>query len=379
MSPPNLLHCRLMALAAPVCWSAAGVTVKLMEEAGAWQVTFFRSATLALFMLVVLWLRYRRNTWNAIRATGWRGPLAGVAVGLAMLGNIYALNHTTVTSVTLLMASSPVFGAVLGWLMLRERVGSATWLAVALAVAGGVVMVGGSVATGGLLGNLVALFSVFCFGLYSVILRKGQDIDMTPAVLYGGVFAGLVGAAVAALGAAGFTGTAADIGRCVALGLFQIGLGSQIEDGERIDTALAEDWLALLQAQEVDFTLAWRRLADAAAGDAAPLQSLFTEPAALAPWLQRWRERCAQEDGVDGAAGAQARAARMRRVNPWIIPRNHRVEEALAAASAQGDLGPFNRLLMALQRPFDDDPAVAHFAEPASAQVTAAYQTYCGT
>ena len=226
MSPPNLLHCRLMALAAPVCWSAAGVTVKLMEEAGAWQVTFFRSATLALFMLVVLWLRYRRNTWNAIRATGWRGPLAGVAVGLAMLGNIYALNHTTVTSVTLLMASSPVFGAVLGWLMLRERVGSATWLAVALAVAGGVVMVGGSVATGGLLGNLVALFSVFCFGLYSVILRKGQDIDMTPAVLYGGVFAGLVGAAVATLGGAGFTATAADIGRCVALGVFQVGLGS---------------------------------------------------------------------------------------------------------------------------------------------------------
>ena len=48
---------------------------------------------------------------------------------------------TTVTSVTLLMASSPVFGAVLGWLLLREPVGVATWVAVALAVLGGVVMV----------------------------------------------------------------------------------------------------------------------------------------------------------------------------------------------------------------------------------------------
>ena len=54
------------------------------------------------------------------------------------------------------------------------------------------------------------------------------------------------------------------------------------------------------------------------------------------PWLQRWQVRCALEGG-----DAAQRAARMRQVNPWIIPRNHRVEEALAAASTQGDLQPF--------------------------------------
>jgi uncharacterized protein YdiU (UPF0061 family) len=156
----------------------------------------------------------------------------------------------------------------------------------------------------------------------------------------------------------------------------KLGLQSVADDAG--DTALAEDWLTLLLQQGVDFTLAWRRLADAAAGDSQPLRALLAEPAALDPWLQRWRERCAREDG-DRAGAAPARAARMRQVNPWIIPRNHRVEEALAAASETGDMRPFNRLLAALQRPYDEDPALAHFAEAAPAQVTAGYQTFCGT
>jgi uncharacterized protein YdiU (UPF0061 family) len=70
----------------------------------------------------------------------------------------------------------------------------------------------------------------------------------------------------------------------------------------------------------------------------------------------------------------------MRRVNPWVIPRNHRVEEALAAASAEvPDLGPFERLLDALRHPFDELPERAGYAEPAPAEVTAGYRTYCGT
>ena len=155
-------------------------------------------------------------------------------------------------------------------------------------------------------------------------------------------------------------------------------LGLQQAGDDEGDTALVEDWLTLLQQQRVDFTLAWRRLGEAAAGDDRAVQALFTEPALLAPWMDRWRRRCAQEDGTDSAAGA-ARALRMGRANPLIIPRNHRVEEALTAASEHGDLSLFHALLAALQRPFDQDPALAAYAEPAPAQVTAAYRTYCGT
>ena len=159
-------------------------------------------------------------------------------------------------------------------------------------------------------------------------------------------------------------------------------LGLRRDEDDVADATLADDWLALLQAGKVDFTLGWRRLADAATGDEAPLRALFADARALDGWLPRWRERCASEDrseGMDPAMAGAGRAEGMRRVNPWVIPRNHRVEEALASASSEGDLVPFERLLDALKRPYDEAEDLAPYAEPAPAAVTACYQTFCGT
>ena len=154
----------------------------------------------------------------------------------------------------------------------------------------------------------------------------------------------------------------------------KLGLGDATPSSDAADAALANDWLGLLEANKVDFTLGWRRLADATAGNDAALEALFTEHGPLRDWLARWRARCAG----DGALSAQERAQHMRRVNPWIIPRNHRVEEALQAASG-GDMAPFERLLAALRQPFEENPEHAAYAEPAPAAVTACYQTFCGT
>ena len=69
----------------------------------------------------------------------------------------------------------------------------------------------------------------------------------------------------------------------------------------------------------------------------------------------------------------------MRQLNPIYIPRNQRVEEVLSAASDNGDLAPFDRLLEAVTRPFDERPGLEHFAAPAAAKYTACYKTFCGT
>lgn len=157
----------------------------------------------------------------------------------------------------------------------------------------------------------------------------------------------------------------------------KLGLRGEVVNGDSADTALGESWLDLLHAQQVDFTLAWRRLADAVEGNEAPLRALFPGQPGLDRWLERWRERRAAEDAGQDMDAARAQA--MRRVNPWVIPRNHRVEEALAAASDEGDLKPFEQLLNALRRPFDEDPALAHYAEPASGEFMAEFRTFCGT
>ncbi|MFT3859083.1 MAG: YdiU family protein [Aquabacterium sp.] len=138
------------------------------------------------------------------------------------------------------------------------------------------------------------------------------------------------------------------------------------------DAALANDWLELLRKHAVDFTQAWRRLADAAAGDEGPLRALFEQPQVLDDWLGRWRARSAALDPL-------AQAERMRRVNPWIIPRNHQVEEALTAAAEREDMGPLHALLTAVRSPYVETADNARFGEPAPSNVTACYQTFCGT
>ena len=159
----------------------------------------------------------------------------------------------------------------------------------------------------------------------------------------------------------------------------KLGLRRGEPDDDGADVALAEDWLALLHAERVDFTLGWRRLADAAAGDEAPLRALFADACAPDAWLARWRARCASESGSAIMCRISSAPRRCARVNPYVIARNHRVEEALAAASDEGDLAPFERLLDAIRRPYDEAPELAPYAEPAPAAVTACYRTFCGT
>jgi uncharacterized protein YdiU (UPF0061 family) len=135
----------------------------------------------------------------------------------------------------------------------------------------------------------------------------------------------------------------------------KLGLVSEDE----ADLNLATGFLTAIEGNKVDFTWAFRYLADAALGEEEPIRALFAEPSAYDLWSGHWRARLARE-----AAAPLERAQAMRRANPAFIPRNHRVEEALSAAVERADYSPFNTLLTILSRPFDDQPEFADFAEP---------------
>ncbi|MGE5215848.1 MAG: protein adenylyltransferase SelO [Chloroflexota bacterium] len=129
--------------------------------------------------------------------------------------------------------------------------------------------------------------------------------------------------------------------------------------GEEADLNLATGFLAAMLEKKVDYTLAFRYLADAAVSNEEPLRSLFADASIYDSWSQRWRARLVREPVTP-----TARVESMRRANPLFIPRNHRVEEALSAAVERGDYAPFNTLLTILSHPFDDQPEFAAFAEP---------------
>ncbi|WP_395517272.1 protein adenylyltransferase SelO [Pseudorhizobium flavum] len=147
------------------------------------------------------------------------------------------------------------------------------------------------------------------------------------------------------------------------------GLSSEEEgDGE-----LVQALLAAMQDGEADFTLTFRRLCDVAAGagEEAFLSS-FKEKDKATTWLETWRQRLERE-----RASQEERAAAMRAVNPAIIPRNHKVEEALAAAN-YGDLSFFNRLLQAVERPYEYRPEFEAYTVPPKPEERV-LQTFCGT
>ncbi len=145
--------------------------------------------------------------------------------------------------------------------------------------------------------------------------------------------------------------------------------------GRDDDPELAREWLGLMAEQGADYTNSFRALARIAAGEPgaeAGLRAEFGDAPPLDAWLERWRARLADE----GAAAGE-RAALMRRANPAVIPRNHRVEAALAAAVA-GDLGPTDRLLAVLAHPFEEPADAAELTRPPRRDEEVA-ATFCGT
>ena len=151
----------------------------------------------------------------------------------------------------------------------------------------------------------------------------------------------------------------------------KLGLATVEDD----DLKLIDEFLSLLAADEVDFTLAFRRLSDAAGEGASelPLQGLFRDQPAFAAWLTRWRERSAREP-----ERPENRRAKMRAINPAFIPRNHRIEEVIEAAVEAADFTLFEALLSVLAKPFEDQPSFAHYMDPPQAHERVS-QTFCGT
>lgn len=138
-------------------------------------------------------------------------------------------------------------------------------------------------------------------------------------------------------------------------------LGLFTEEAE--DAALANELLEILQAEKRDFTNTFRGLSagDVPGGDSG-----------LSAWLVKWRARLARQP-----QGPEEVRARMGAHNPAVIPRNHKVEEALAAAE-DDDLKPFHRLLERLRAPYDHEQDVGDYGQP-DPKGGAGYRTFCGT
>jgi uncharacterized protein YdiU (UPF0061 family) len=145
--------------------------------------------------------------------------------------------------------------------------------------------------------------------------------------------------------------------------------------GQDGDETLVQDLLDAMAKNQADFTLAFRRLSDAAedATRDSEVRQHFADPAAFDEWAARWRQRIGGEPQMPAE-----RAAMMRNVNPAVIPRNHRIEAVIQAAVRRDDYAPFEELLAVLAKPYEEMPAYADYANPPEPNQRV-LQTFCGT
>ena len=216
----------VFAITAPVFWSLAGVVVKSLEQATEWQINFYRCLSLALFVAAVTLIRYRRSTLTVLRMGGLKTLTSGALLSGAMLCNVVALKYTTVAVAVFVMAAAPILAALLGRLFLGEEVRARVWFSIVLAVLGIGIMVGGRLQIGDTVGVAVAILGIVFFGVYAVSLRVGKNVDMTPAVFYGGAIGTAVSFSVSIGTGVGLAIPWIEAMWCTLLGVVQLGLGS---------------------------------------------------------------------------------------------------------------------------------------------------------
>jgi drug/metabolite transporter (DMT)-like permease len=244
-----------LVLSAGICWSLMGLGIRLIETASVWQILFYRSLALAPFLLFVITLRSNGGPFRAIRATGLSGVIGGGALVVAFSGSILAIQTTTVANAMFLFAAAPFMAAVLGVAILRESVRRATWIAMAVAIAGIAVMVTGGLAPGRWIGNVAALVSALGFASFTIALRWRKTEDMMPAVFLAGVFAIVVAGLVCAATELPFSLPLRDIAIALGLGVFQVGAGLVLYTAG--SKAIPAGELALLSMSEVVLGPLW--------------------------------------------------------------------------------------------------------------------------
>ncbi|MCR9057011.1 MAG: DMT family transporter [Rhodobacteraceae bacterium] len=245
----------LFVFAAGVLWSTVGLGIRMMEEAVVWQILLYRSISMSLFLYVVIRVRSGESPFVQVRRLGFPSVFAGLSLVAAYSGGIYSIQNTSVANAMLLFATAPFMAAVLGWIVLREPVRVATWVAIAVAIGGIAIMVADQSGSIVLKGSLAALGSAFGFAVFTVALRWGRTGEMLPSVFLSGLFAAFVTYGICQLSGLSVSLGIRDGAISMGMGVFQVGAGLILYTLGSRSLPAAE--LALLSLAEVLLGPVW--------------------------------------------------------------------------------------------------------------------------
>ena len=175
------------------CLSWGGFIIRSFEEASIWQILFLRSFFFLLALIAFLFVTYKKNTFNIIKESGLPGLLGGFVLSFSFVAFVVAMSNTTVANVVFIISTQTMFLAIFGYFYLKEKVSLIGLISILLAMSGIIIMVGDSISSGSLFGNIVALAIPINFAILVMIIRKNTKVDMVPAIFYSGIFSLIYG------------------------------------------------------------------------------------------------------------------------------------------------------------------------------------------
>ena len=167
--------------------SWGGLLIRIWEGGDIWQILFWRAFFFTITLIVFLYFTYRNKFISTIKKSGFPGLLGGITTSIGFIAYIISMTETTVANVLFIISTQTIWLAIFGYLFLKEKISLKTFFSIILAMTGIAVMIGGSLDTGSLFGNLVALFIPINFAFLILLIRKFSQLDLVPALFYGGI------------------------------------------------------------------------------------------------------------------------------------------------------------------------------------------------
>ena len=181
-------------LLAGTTWSFGTVVVRYMESAHSypWQYLFYRGLTVAALLLIYLLTREGIAVVDQFKRIGLTGIIGACGLVAAFSGYILSITVTTAANTLFMLAAAPFIAALLGIVLLQEKVRFITWVAMIIAFLGILVMVLEGLGSGNVFGSLIALVSALGFAVFSVSLRFRRETPKFTTIALGGVLCALV-------------------------------------------------------------------------------------------------------------------------------------------------------------------------------------------
>ena len=201
--------------------SFGGLIVKSFEGANLWQILFWRSVFFSIVVMFFLFLNYKKNFFNSIYKIGIPGFFGGIVLSCGYAGYVFAMYNTTVANANFIIQTQTIFLAIFGYIFLKEKISILTITSIVLAFSGIFLMLGGSLNSGQMIGNIAAFVMPISFAVLILTVRKYPNVDMIPLQLIAGIGAIILGY----LFSSQIIVSSYDIFLGFIAGFFQVGLG----------------------------------------------------------------------------------------------------------------------------------------------------------